>query len=252
MLRVGKGTPAIVVHGGPGFDHTSLSPYFEREEGIEYIFYDQCGCGIGKEAEIEINSSNLVTQLLAIIKSNTRSNEYSIICHSWGAIITLFALKHLPDNRHPNKLIMVSPCPLDYISTKQAVKRLLSRVTLSSKLQLLWTLIRHFHSNDSSFMNLALPYYCAQNRSVSNLAINLNIPTYLRTMRAFKNFNVTELCDQISSKIFLFRGIHDYILIEELHDIQFASEKVIGFKNSGHFIYAEESELFNKHLQSIL
>ena len=46
VKAVGTGPPILVVHGGPGFDHTYLvEPLAFLTDRRTLVFYDQPGCG---------------------------------------------------------------------------------------------------------------------------------------------------------------------------------------------------------------
>ncbi|MDR1335170.1 MAG: alpha/beta hydrolase [Holosporaceae bacterium] len=51
--KFGSGEPIIIIHGGPGLDHSYLLPQMlELAKDHELIFYDQRGSGKSFDAEI--------------------------------------------------------------------------------------------------------------------------------------------------------------------------------------------------------
>jgi proline iminopeptidase len=89
-----KGTPLIVIHGGPGSPHDYLEPLEDLSNNREVIFYDQLGCG--KSDKPNDNSlwttERYVTELQRIV-SSLGLEQYHILGQSWGAALaTLFAL----------------------------------------------------------------------------------------------------------------------------------------------------------------
>lgn len=81
-----KGTPLVVLHGGPGHPHDSFKPLEELGTDREIIFYDQLGCGNSDRP----NDNKLwtverfVAELEQVIKS-LKLSKYHIFGHSWGS-----------------------------------------------------------------------------------------------------------------------------------------------------------------------
>ncbi len=89
-----KGTPLIVLHGGPGYPHDYLEPLEDLTVDRQVIFYDQLGCGNSDRPDDESlwNVDRFVDELSSLIKE-LRLNSYHLIGQSWGsALAASFAL----------------------------------------------------------------------------------------------------------------------------------------------------------------
>jgi proline-specific peptidase len=93
-LNASKGTPLIVIHGGPGACHDYLLPLTDLTPSIPLIFYDQIGNGrsthlpekAGDEAFWTVDLfqkelENLISHL------NLRERPIDVFGHSWGGML---------------------------------------------------------------------------------------------------------------------------------------------------------------------
>ncbi len=93
----GKGSPLIVIHGGPGLSLDCLLPQMsELAKSHLVIFYDQRGCGHSRG---EINSETINLEMfvsdLEAIRKVFDLEKVSILGHSWGAFLALqYAFVH--------------------------------------------------------------------------------------------------------------------------------------------------------------
>jgi proline iminopeptidase len=109
--EIGQGPPAIVLHGGPDFDHGYLLPEMDRLADLfRLVYYDQRGRGRSAEGvrpedvtlESEIRDLDAVRQRFGI-------DAATILGHSWGAVLALeYAIRH-PER--VTRLILMNPAP---------------------------------------------------------------------------------------------------------------------------------------------
>jgi len=108
---IGKGDNIIVLHGGPGLDHTELLPQYERlAKDFRLLFYDQRGCGKsdGSLDEKSINMDTYVEDLDRIRKA-FGIEKANILGYSWGGLLGMYyTIKH-PEG--VGKLILVDSSP---------------------------------------------------------------------------------------------------------------------------------------------
>ncbi|HUQ85445.1 MAG TPA: proline iminopeptidase-family hydrolase [Candidatus Limnocylindrales bacterium] len=85
-----KGTPLIVLHGGPGYPHDYLEPLEDLAEDRQVIFYDQLGCGNSERPEDKKlwTIERFVEELEQVI-TNLGLTHYNLIGHSWGATLSI-------------------------------------------------------------------------------------------------------------------------------------------------------------------
>lgn len=108
---IGSGEPIVVLHGGPGLDHTYFLPHLESlSEHYQLIFYDQRG---GGQSSIDIDTSSVSMQNfvadLEAVRSHFGIEKINILGHSFGGLIAMhYAIKY-PDNL--KSLMLISPVP---------------------------------------------------------------------------------------------------------------------------------------------
>jgi proline iminopeptidase len=108
---LGTGPIAIVLHGGPDFDHRYLLPAFdELGDLFQLVYYDQRGRGrsaTGVRAEDVTLASEL--RDLDAVRRHYGSDHAILIGHSWGTVLALeYAVRH---PAHVSRLILMNPAP---------------------------------------------------------------------------------------------------------------------------------------------
>lgn len=117
---VGEGQPCLVLHGGPGIDHTSLRPWLEPlGDRLQLVFYDQRGNGrstarLGETPDFE----QLCADANALHKA-LGAGRVALLGHSFGGFVALeYALRYPERVSH---LILVDTAPsFDYGDEIQA------------------------------------------------------------------------------------------------------------------------------------
>ena len=108
---VGTGTPIVILHGGPGLDHTYLLPQMLKlAKHYRLIFFDQRACGRSTSA-VDTNSitMNMFADDVEGIRQAFRLGKMNLMGHSWGGLVAmLYAVKY-PTNL--NSLILVNTTP---------------------------------------------------------------------------------------------------------------------------------------------
>jgi proline iminopeptidase len=108
---IGTGIPLMILHGGPGLDHTYLLPQMEKlADTYELIFFDQRGCG---KSSIHVDSTAMTLDALVEdidrIRDAYNLNTMNLMGHSWGGLLAmLYAIKH---GDRLNSLILVNSTP---------------------------------------------------------------------------------------------------------------------------------------------
>jgi proline iminopeptidase len=94
---VGQGDPIVVVHGGPGLDHSYLQPGLDALAiRNTLIYYDQRGTGRSVAAldSTAINLDAFISDIDAIRQAHGYE-RVSILAHSWGALLGIeYAARH--------------------------------------------------------------------------------------------------------------------------------------------------------------
>jgi proline iminopeptidase len=110
VRRVGQGSPAVVLHGGPGAHHDYLLPGFDAlADGRELIYYDQRG---GGRSPVTRDVSVGWTEHVADLETLRRTwglERLTLAGYSWGGLLALlYAVSH---PGRVGRLALISPAP---------------------------------------------------------------------------------------------------------------------------------------------
>jgi proline iminopeptidase len=112
IKEAGTGSPIIVVHGGPGLNHSYFLPHLASlAKKHRLIFYDQRACG-NSSGNLDSTQMNLhlFVEDIEAIRNNLNLGKILILAHSWGGLVAMkYASKY---SNNINSLILsnsVSP-----------------------------------------------------------------------------------------------------------------------------------------------
>jgi pimeloyl-ACP methyl ester carboxylesterase len=105
---IGHGYPLLLMHGGPGVDHTTMLPFRPCADRFKLIFYDhRCN---GRSAGVPIESMTW-DNLAADAEELRRSlgfDKWAVLGHSFGGMVALeYALRYPHSLSH---LLLVDTC----------------------------------------------------------------------------------------------------------------------------------------------
>jgi proline iminopeptidase len=116
---IGQGTPIIVLHGGPDFDHSYLLPELDRlSDSYHLIYYDQRGRGRSADG-VQPDDVTLASDIADLEKVRQYYHLDSVVLlgHSWGTVLALeYALRY-PDR--VSHMILMNPAPASEADYKQ-------------------------------------------------------------------------------------------------------------------------------------
>lgn len=107
----GRGTPVIVIHGGPGMDHESLAAdLVPLEKKHRVIYYDQRGGGLSSlPADTKLLTIDHHVEDVEALRKHLGLEKVTLLAHSFGpAIAALYAIRH-PDR--VDRMIFLGPIP---------------------------------------------------------------------------------------------------------------------------------------------
>lgn len=131
--RVGEGSPAIVLHGGPGAHHDYLLPGFDAlADGRELIYYDQRGGGRSPvPRDVPVGWTEQVADLEAL-RVHWSLQRLTLVGYSWGGLLALlYALDH---PGRVERLALVSPAPT-WRAARDQFEHVFSRRNLDPEFQ---------------------------------------------------------------------------------------------------------------------
>ena len=108
---IGSGEPIVIVHGGPGMEHTYFLPQLNSlANKYRLIFYDQRGSG---RSPVDVDPSTMTMDQfvddLDSIRSYFKMEKMNLMGHSFGGLIAMrYAIK-FPE--HLNRLTLMNTTP---------------------------------------------------------------------------------------------------------------------------------------------
>ena len=85
----GDGLPLIVLHGGPGLDHTHLRPWLDPlGDRCRVIYVDERGQGRSERVDPETLSLGVFARDVDLLADALELDRFALLGHSFGAIIT--------------------------------------------------------------------------------------------------------------------------------------------------------------------
>ena len=129
VRQLGNGDPLLVIHGGPGLDHTYLMPQLGRlGKDARLIFYDQRGCGMsGHEVDSTMMQLNVFVADIEAIRQHLGIERIGILAHSWGGFLAMAYAKEHPE--HISRMILMNSIPPDYTLWQKANDALFNAFT---------------------------------------------------------------------------------------------------------------------------
>ena len=86
---LGDGFPLIVLHGGPGMDHTMFRPYLDPlAEDFRVLYVDQRGQGRSERVDPATLTLEVFARDVSLLAEALGLDEYAVLGHSFGAIVT--------------------------------------------------------------------------------------------------------------------------------------------------------------------
>ncbi len=109
IVGEGKGTPLLLLHGGPGATSYALGPLEKIGADRPVIFYDQLGCGRSDTPDDpSLWTVERFVEELAQVRSALGLEEVHIFGHSWGSMLAVeYVLTRAP--KGIRSLILAGP-----------------------------------------------------------------------------------------------------------------------------------------------
>ncbi|MEH7108371.1 proline iminopeptidase-family hydrolase [Bacillus sp. JJ1764] len=252
-----KGTPVIILHGGPGSSCYSLQVLGALAKDRPVILYDQLGCG-RSERPIDPSLWRLerFVEELGQIREALHLDEVHILGHSWGT--TLAASYALTKPSGVKSIIFSSPClsaPLWEQDQKRNLKKLPYEVQETIKR------CEENGTTDSEEFEAAIdvfgkhfvnrlkknPEWLDQKPKEYFNAEVYNImwgPSEFTVLGNLKTFDCTSQLKDISSPILYTCGRYDEATPEttQYYSSVTPGSKFHVFENSAHMAYVEEED----------
>src|SRR2546430_16397007 len=87
--EVGSGFPLIVLHGGPGLDHSMFRPYLDSlGDDFRLLYVDERGQGRSERVDPTTLSLEVFARDVELLAEALELDEFALLGHSFGAIVT--------------------------------------------------------------------------------------------------------------------------------------------------------------------
>jgi proline iminopeptidase len=94
--EVGTGFPLVVLHGGPGMDHTMFRPWLDPlGDEFRLLYVDQRGQGRSDRVDPATLSLEVFARDVELLADALALDEYALLGHSFGAIVTTWHATNL-------------------------------------------------------------------------------------------------------------------------------------------------------------
>jgi pimeloyl-ACP methyl ester carboxylesterase len=89
VQELGDGFSLIVLHGGPGMDHTMFRPYLDPlAKDFRVLYVDQRGQGRSERVDPAELTLEVFARDVSLLAEALGLDEYAVLGHSFGAIVT--------------------------------------------------------------------------------------------------------------------------------------------------------------------
>ena len=257
VKTVGEGEPIVVIHGGPGLNHTYFIPHLDKlSKKFQVTYYDQRASGrsaIPTPGEVSLQS---FTDDIEAIRKHLGQDKIYLLAHSWGAIPAINYGLQYPD--HVKGIIFCNPIPFNKAYDTEMAATQQSRLvgadstdrsiikgspnfkagkpSAYKKLLLLSFRNSFYKKANFSKLNFEMPdnYKEASQALYAGLGNELSTYDYYNDIKKF------------SFPVMILHGEADAVPLRAseqiIEDLPEATLKV--FKKSGHFIFIEEPKKF--------
>jgi proline iminopeptidase len=162
-----QGYPLFVLHGGPGLDHTELSPWLDPlGDTFRLLYVDERGQGRSQRVDPETLSLSVLAADVTRLAEALKLPRYAVLGHSFGAFITL---AHAIEQRGASHYI-ISSGTASFTKSAPEIERNLAEfepVALREQVTQSWALEPHARTQDdvARLMDMQMPFHFASAES---------------------------------------------------------------------------------------
>ncbi len=264
---MGSGEPIVILHGGPGLEHTYFLPQMgELAENYKLIFYDQrtSGGSISSTDSSSITLGNFVEDLEGIRKAFDL-DKMNLLGHSWGGMLAMFYATKYPENL--NSLMLISSggarsdCWNDFIQNinhNRTTKDSLALANLEATEELKNNNIAALQNYYKIFFKA---YFYNQTFGDSltmkfskTTAKNMSLIDSKPLGQVLYNYNILEQLSVIECSTIIIHGEADPVPLkyaEEIHN-NIVNSELIPLKQCGHFPFIETPTEFFRLIRDFM
>jgi len=249
----GSGLPLFTMHGGLGIDHKYLRTVLDSFQDIfNLIYYDFRGHGLSDKSSIDSITFEQLADDNEELRKKLKYKKIGVLGHSAGGYIALkYAIKY-PNNLQ--FLILIDTAPAnDYmdeimanIQKRNPSPEVINALnTTPSNIQECKDMMKTL--NSLYFNNITPDLEKMAYKTIDNMIFNPEIMAINDNLMA--SYNVVSQLSKIKVPTLIMVGKEDFICppsqAQRMHE-KIPNSDLIIFENSGHYIFYEEPEKFNK------
>ena len=258
---IGDSGPVIpTLHGGPGASQDYLRPQFDRlATGRTILYYDQRGGGkseVPREAALDWHAH--VADLEAVIR-DAATTPVTLMGFSWGGLLALlFAMEH-PDL--VERLALVGPAPT-FPEARAAYNREFERRQAAPEIAAARAALSQSglrESNPDAFWKKAFAlsvagYFREPARASKLTPFRVGARAQKAVWESLKGMDLRERLKSVRAETLILHGRHDPVPLSASETLAkiLPNAKLVVFEDSGHALYAEETEKFVAELDAFL
>jgi len=261
----GKGEPILIVHGGPGFDHSYFLPQMANlAKDYQLIFYDQRASGNSSPGiDSAAFSVDGFVDDIEMLRQSFGIEKLNLMGHSWGGLLAMLYSMTYPENI--NTLLLINSISAKSSINKQVELELATRETRNDsieKQQLISSADFQSNSPDAyeKLFKLGFRTQFAERNFIDSL--NLNLPenffdnfNWLQLLLVqFSEWDVSEHLYLIDSPTLLVYGDYDPLSGKAAAhlDSLLPKSKLMIIKDAGHFPFIEKPDDFRRIINGFL
>ena len=250
----GKGTPMLMMHGGPGLDHTYFLPWFDALcDQMQFIYHDHRMSGRSDRPEDPAGVTHATWAADAdALRAKLGYDRIILFGHSYGGGVALeYALNY---GDHLDGLVLCCTAPtFDYLEV--ILENAKTRGT-AEQLEALGAVMSGSITDDAQWRRMwmtYLPLYFKEYDPVVGAAMDRQTVYSAAAQnhaqaRCLPLFNMLDRLSEITTPTLVISGRRDWITPpaqagERIHARLPNSESVV-FEESGHFPFIEETTPF--------
>jgi proline iminopeptidase len=256
----------IVLHGGPGLDHTLFGSWLDPlgEDGVRLLLVDERAQGRSDPAPPETWTLEQHARDVDALATALGLGRYVVLGHSFGAFI---ALQHAVDfSGRPSGTIVSSGVPAErYLAHVEEQLRAFEPVELREQVQASWACEAHARTREdvAGLLSDQLPFHFADPRDPridemrAGMARGVFSPEVLRAAatEGYRHIEVEDRLPGVRHPVLVLAGRHDRtcsVPAARAIAAGIPGARLVVFERSGHMTFAEEPEAYRDAVRRFL
>lgn len=262
---IGKGEPVLVIHGGPGLNHTYFFPRLNAiAKKYQLIFYDQRASGQSAVPNPDSVTLDFFIEDIEAIRKEFKITKLNLLAHSWGALPAVIYAMDYPDQ--VKKLVLVNPVPLSTEYNEELAMLQKKRITKQDSVdrsQILSS--KSFKDGQAEayqklmLMSFRHSFYKSTNYTKLSLTMPSNYVAASRALftglgKDLAQYNYYPKLERVTAPLLLIHGTSDVVstAIQKRLTDAVPTAQLSLFKASGHFSFIDEPDRFRKEVLAFL